>query len=145
MTLVSLNNKIVRGVADISKEAAYFAPATSPNQSRQTVPAGEVWELQGASVTATTSATVGNRTILLRVRTTSNNILYQTAVASNLAASQANAIRNFTQGGTPALATGILVPAGLIVEAFDSAAIDAVNDVLNLHLMVIKHFTATGV
>lgn len=139
---VSINNRLAESTADISREAAYLAPASSPNQELRTVPTGESWELLGASVTATTTATAGNRTIVIRVRNSAGNVLYQTAAGANLAASQTDAIRNYQIGGSPALAAGIIVPPGLIVEAFDTAAIDATNDVLNLHLMVNKRYNA---
>lgn len=137
---VSINNRYVDAVADIRTLTAYLTAAAAPNQELQTVPGGEAWELIGASVTATSSATAGNRTILIRVRNASGNVFYQTAVSANLAASQTDAIRNFLIGGSPALVQGIFVPSGLIVEAFDAAAIDAAADVLSLHLVVKKHF-----
>jgi hypothetical protein len=118
---------------DVGSSMVSIAPAASPNQELQTVPSRESWELIGASITATTTATVGNRTFRVRVRNSAGNVFYQTAVGANIPASQTGIVQTFP------VAAGVFVPSGLIVEAVDSAAVDA-NDVINLNLVVKKHF-----
>lgn len=140
MAVVGINGIYADAVVDIRDLTDFIPAAVAPNQSRQTVPLDQSWELIGVSLTVTTSATVGNRTHVIRVRNTAGNIFYQTAVGANLAASQTNARRDFFFGGTPALAPGVFVPGGLIVEGFDAAAIDAAGDTINLSLVVRRRF-----
>jgi hypothetical protein len=139
--VVAVNGRYADPVVDIRDEVVYIPAAASPNQELQTVPAGESWEIIGASITATTTATVGNRTFRVRVRNSAGNVFYQTAVGANLAASQTGAIQNFFLGGSPALAANVFAPAGLIVDVVDSAAVDTTNDVVSLFLIVRKYYS----
>jgi len=141
MSSVAIGEKYAQATADISRRAAYYAvPESDPEQ--HTVPAGEAWLLLGAVAIATTTADVGNRTLQLQVVDAAGDVFYQTAVNTNIAASQTDASQSFllegpatASGGVVALAKGIIVPEGMTVQVVDAAAIEA-TDTFELKLMV---------
>ena len=138
---IVVNDIYAEAIADVSTIPAYYdIPETDPEQ--RTVPAGEAWTLLGAVVELTTTADVGNRTVALQVVDADGAIFYETAVNSNVAASQTDARQSFlidgptsASGNQVELAKGIVVPPGLTVQAVDKAAI-AAGDVINLKLVV---------
>ncbi|MGJ3244946.1 MAG: hypothetical protein ACFE0I_02595 [Elainellaceae cyanobacterium] len=133
------NGYYVNPVADVSKQSA-FIDGDSGTANQVTVPSGESWEILGAIATVSTSSTVGNRTFVLRVSDADSNSFSETAAASNVPEDSNDAVRNYTIGGSPDLLKGLRVPAGAVIDVYDSADIDAANDTIAIKLMVVKHF-----
>ena len=98
-------------------------------------PSGRAWEILYGRVDLTTTATVGNRQVNLRVETAGGVVLFSADAAATVAASQTDV--GHLVGDDPALPTNrsIWVPGGAVVRLWDSAAID-VLDTLKAYLVV---------
>jgi hypothetical protein len=106
-----------------------------------TVPKGKMWDMKGIWIFLTTTATVGNR--LLSIRLAPNgvnyiNVLQLGALAASLTESGMLSFQGVTDDyavSSTTMAQGIfpcLLPAGAAIRIFDAAAIDAAADDLEV-------------
>jgi len=114
-----------------------------------TVPATKIWHLLLVGYTFTATATVGNRSVTIRIRDDADATLFETRQSTNHTASEVRTGTAFTGfGSVPGilsvieyapLPSQLFLPAGFDIRVFDSNAIDAAADDLDVQIMVMEY------
>lgn len=112
-----------------------------------TVPASTEWIIKAIRITFTSTATAGNRQLVVQYRDDSDNVLFEVRVGAVQAASLtryyqlADGMPNMTAFidtdylSTP-LPQGITLPAGYDVRVYDKAAVAAAADDMHVRMII---------
>ena len=114
-----------------------------------TVPGAETWKVMYGHVILTSTATVGNRQILLTVTDNLGNVIYN-SYAGNVQAASLAYNYSFNQGiarETTVVANSLQVPIptdlillpGYVLRAYDVTAVDAAADDMEVAFVVNTH------
>ena len=125
---------------------AWVRDATANDSDKSfTVPAGKVWRLISVFASMSTTATVGNRTLVVSI-TDGTNIVYRSNAFGNQAASTTflynlfpESISQLTTGVQFQPIPGELLTAGYIIRVSDYAVIDAAADDLTVVLHYVEY------
>lgn len=124
---------------------------STPNDSDKsfTVPNGEMWKLNYLLVTMATSATVGNRQLMIEVQNSAGTVLGRISAGAVQAAAttryyscmqgiyrETTFINNELQVPIPMDA---YLPAGVVLRVYDSAAIDPAADDMTVSYSVKRY------
>ena len=90
-------------------------------------PVGRSYEIVAVRALVTTTATVGNRQLVVQIRDASNNVLYTEDAGSTVAASQTAVPFDIHWTGDPAVPPNAVVPPGGDLRIYDSAAVDVLD------------------
>ncbi|MFQ5852978.1 MAG: hypothetical protein ACE5JU_20650 [Candidatus Binatia bacterium] len=119
--------------------------AANDSDKALTVPAGKLWKVMSIYVELATTATTGNRTMLLEIRDSADDIVYRINIRDVIAASATkyllfapSSVWLDDYGGTQTapLPNPCIIPAGYDIHIYDSAAIDAAADDMEVHMLV---------
>ncbi len=116
-----------------------------------TVPAGHEWEIHGLGAALVTTATVGNRQIVVDVRDAGDNVVIRIVAGATQAASLTRTYHAAPTLPAAAAFVGnaltmpfpekVLIPAGWDIRVWDSAAIDAAADDLSVWALGVDRTT----
>ncbi len=137
-----MSNKVIPGT-----RALVVVNDTVADDSDKSFTAGN-WRIQAILVTLVSTATVGNRQIVVRILSGAD-LLYQ-SVAGAVQAESLTVSYNFAQGNTreavavagaldAPLPSGLLLGSGLTIQVLDTAAIDAAADDMTVRILAEVH------
>lgn len=131
-----------RGVPVVTEDAAL-----NDSDKDIAVPASKVWRLSAVFVSLTSTATVGNRHVVVEIRDASNNIVSEISAGANQAASLTRrysfgvglpADTSFGGPSTDAIRAPLpemWLEAGWDVRVYDKAAVDAAADDMTVRVV----------
>lgn len=109
------------------------------------VPSGKVWEILSLRIEYTATATVGSRTVEVRVRDDNDDVVWATEITTDFVASDVMVVN--LSPGAPTVApvdsgdegsqhvAALFLNSGWDVQVIDTAAVDAAADDMVLHLV----------
>ena len=122
--------------------------ALNDSDKKFTVPAGKEWMLQSVRVELASTATVGNRQMVVEIQDDVDDVVFE-AIAGNVQAasltgnyhfapgvSDLTAFRDTTHLSTPL--PPLVLPAGYDVRVYDNKAIDAAADDMVVQMLVME-------
>lgn len=113
-----------------------------------TVTASEEWEIQSIWVELTTTATAGNRQIVIEIQDSSSDVIgqYRAGIAQAASLTRYYMFSPHAEGLTAFRDTDYLsnpiaplcLPASYVIRVYDVAAVDAAADDMNVQMMIKK-------